>query len=134
MPEYLASRQPLRDVKFPLFCQLGTTQKVRKEPQLRIPTYWNSKDRSPNIELAPGNLKMSYIGSGKSDSDAAAVRANYPIPSGCAIYYFEVCILSKGRDGYISIGFESQKVALGRLPGWEEESWGYHGVNEFLIA
>lgn len=27
----------------------------------------------------------------------------------------------------IGIGFVSEKVVMNRLPGWEPESWGYHG-------
>ncbi|RKP24455.1 concanavalin A-like lectin/glucanase domain-containing protein, partial [Syncephalis pseudoplumigaleata] len=43
------------------------------------------------------------------------------------IYYYEVEIISKGRDGYIGVGFSSSSVSLKRLPGWELDSWGYHG-------
>ena len=38
-------------------------------------------------------------GHGKGHKDAASVRATHPIPSACGIYYFEVKIISKGRDG-----------------------------------
>lgn len=27
----------------------------------------------------------------------------------------------------IGIGFSSSKASVERLPGWEQESWGYHG-------
>ena len=36
---------------------------------------------------------------GKTHKDAASVRATQPIPAACGIYYFEVKIVSKGRDG-----------------------------------
>ena len=38
-------------------------------------------------------------GVGKTHKDAASVRATHPIPAACGIYYFEVRIVSKGRDG-----------------------------------
>jgi len=38
-------------------------------------------------------------GLGKIPKDAASIRTNYPIPPSCGIYYFEVKIISKGRDG-----------------------------------
>lgn len=38
-------------------------------------------------------------GHGKTPKDAASVRATHPIPAACGIYYFEVKIVSKGRDG-----------------------------------
>ena len=73
-----------------------------------------------------------------TDSDAASVRADHPIPSSCGIYYYEVTILSRGSQGYcpffvltnhrfIGLGFCRASVTLNRLPGWEPDSWGYHG-------
>lgn|SRR6218665_1899536 len=41
------------------------------------------------------------LGSGKNHKDAASVRATHPIPGACAIYYFEVKVISKGRDGQV---------------------------------
>jgi len=38
-------------------------------------------------------------GTGKNDSDAAAVRANHPMPYQCGLFYFEVTIISKGQSG-----------------------------------
>lgn len=38
-------------------------------------------------------------GHGKTPKDAASVRATHPIPAACGVYYFEVKIISKGRDG-----------------------------------
>jgi hypothetical protein len=43
-----------------------------------------------------------------------------PVPSDCGVYYWEVEVLSKGRDGYIGIGLSASTVNLGRLPGWEQ--------------
>lgn len=49
-------------------------------------------------------LKVSSVlvlsGVGKTHKDAASVRATNSIPASCGIYYFEVRIVSKGRDGY----------------------------------
>ncbi|CAF93033.1 unnamed protein product [Tetraodon nigroviridis] len=66
-------------------------------------------------------------GHGKNHKDAASVRATYPIPAACGIYYFEVKIVSKGRDGYMGIGLSAQGVNMNRLPGWDKHSYGYHG-------
>ena len=38
-------------------------------------------------------------GSGKNNKDTASVRANYSVPTSCGVYYYEVKIVSKGRDG-----------------------------------
>ena len=48
------------------------------------------------------------------------VICTQPIPSDCGVYYYEVEVLSKGRDGYIGVGLSAASVNLGRLPGWEQ--------------
>jgi hypothetical protein len=56
------------------------------------------------LTFAPGALIVYTLkGSGKNDSEAGAVRSNYPIPISCGIYYYEVLIVSKGRDGYADV-------------------------------
>ncbi|ORY05429.1 SPRY-domain-containing protein [Basidiobolus meristosporus CBS 931.73] len=92
-----------------------------------LPTSWNGKDKCSLLELSADGLRVNYIGTGKSDNDAAAVRSNHAMPPQCGIFYFEVEIISKGRDGYIGIGFSTHGVSLSRLPGWDPNSWGYHG-------
>ena len=36
-------------------------------------------------------------------------------------------VVSKGREGYIGLGFCTADVNMDRLPGWEPQSYGYHG-------
>eukprot|EP01137_Pigoraptor_chileana_P034436 Opistho-2@26975 len=92
-----------------------------------LPTAWSPKDKYSLLELSHSSLRVHYKGQGKNDSDAAAVRANTHIPPACGVFYFEVKVVSKGRDGYIGIGLCSSGVSLNRLPGWEKGSYGYHG-------
>lgn len=40
-------------------------------------------------------------GSGKNHKDAASVRTAHPIPAACGVYYFEIKVISKGRDGSV---------------------------------
>ncbi|CAM0138250.1 unnamed protein product [Umbelopsis sp. WA50703] len=94
---------------------------------LRLPSAWNPNDKGQCVELSSDNRRLKYVGVGKDDTDAASVRANFPMRSQCGIFYFEVEIVSKGRDGYIGIGFCWQSNLLSRLPGWDDHSWGYHG-------
>jgi len=77
--------------------------------------------------LEISGLDVRYRGPGSDDRDAAAVRTNHPVPSRCPIFYYEVEIVNKGRDGFIGVGFAVQDVKLDRLPGWEPHSYGYHG-------
>ncbi|CAG2174333.1 unnamed protein product, partial [Oppiella nova] len=92
-----------------------------------LPKSWSSKDKANFITLSENNLKVHYKGVGKGHKDAAAVRATHPIPSGCLLYYYEIKIISKGRDGYMGIGLAAQGVNMQRLPGWDKQSYGYHG-------
>lgn len=82
----------------------------------------------PMISISSDNMEVKFIGPVRnSDTDAASVRADHPMPPSTGLYYFEATILSKGRDGFIGIGFCRHGSAANRLPGWEEDSWGYHG-------
>ncbi|CAF1076674.1 unnamed protein product [Adineta steineri] len=92
-----------------------------------LPSKWNSKEKAPTLVLQQNNLVVTYKGPGKSHKDAASVRSDHPIPSLTGIYYYEVRILSKGRDGYMGIGLSTSDVNLNRLPGWDKGSYGYHG-------
>lgn len=92
-----------------------------------LPKCWSSKDKANFISLSENNLKVHYKGVGKGHKDAAAVRATHPVPHGCLLYYFEIKIISKGRDGYMGIGLAAQGVNMQRLPGWDKQSYGYHG-------
>lgn len=97
------------------------------ENKTPLPRKWNSKDKYDFIGLSQDNLKVTYRGLGKTHKDAASVRATNSIPTSCGIYYFEVTVVSKGRDGYMGIGLSSEGVNLNRLPGWDKNSYGYHG-------
>lgn len=95
-----------------------------------LPTKWNNDDRSGGIEVSQDGLNVQFSATGPTkvnEYDSASVRADYSIPRSCGVYYFEVAIMNKSREGLISIGFCGADVQLNRLPGWEPNSWGYHG-------
>ncbi|PYI05708.1 hypothetical protein BO78DRAFT_317423 [Aspergillus sclerotiicarbonarius CBS 121057] len=95
---------------------------------LPLPSRWNDDDKYSGLELTNGGLEVRYTGPvNKHDHEAAAVRADNPMPPQCGIYYFEITIISKPKEGMIGIGFSSKKASVERLPGWEQESWAYHG-------
>jgi hypothetical protein len=80
----------------------------RPEPEASdvqpLPSVWNEQDKSSGVELGGGNLEVRFIGGrGTSDSDstAAAVRADRPMPVQCGVYYYEVTIISKGKEGFV---------------------------------
>ncbi|MCJ1415487.1 hypothetical protein MMC32_001819 [Xylographa parallela] len=93
-----------------------------------LPSKWLELDKYGGLEVVGDGLEVRYTGPLRThDHEAAAARADHPMPSQCGIYYYEVSIISKGKDGMIGIGFSGPKVSLEKLPGWEHDSWAYHG-------
>jgi len=103
-----------------------------------LPRFWTShKELSSKLIIQQGT-RVEYKGPGsKGYKDAASARTNTEIPAVCGIYYFEITVISKGRDGYIGIGLvghnddsqhlNAQQGGYNRLPGWDQDSYGYHG-------
>lgn len=65
-----------------------------------LPSRWNEADKYVGLDLLNDGLEVRYMGPpNKHDHEAAAVRADHPMPRQCGIYYFEVTILSKSKEG-----------------------------------
>ncbi|KAK0424706.1 hypothetical protein QR680_008800 [Steinernema hermaphroditum] len=102
----------------------------RLYPQLDIskhplPRRWSNHDRFQLLTLSADFLRVGY--NGKTHKDAAALRADNPIPRILGIYYFEIHVVHQGINGYVGIGLCEKTVSLNRLPGWDKCSYGYHG-------
>lgn len=110
------------------------TDKELIDLDLRLPTFWNSMDKSKNCEIGSNGLDLKYIGPGKQELHAALARTNFPMRQQCGLFYFEIHIQSKGEDGFVGIGFCRAENNLGRLPGWDANSWGYHGDDGHSFA
>ncbi|GAO46818.1 SPRY-domain-containing protein [Saitoella complicata NRRL Y-17804] len=125
LPEYLQETSYAEQIAS---CYAAASPNKPLLPPPELPSFWNDKDKCELIEVVNGGLDVRFVGPGRgNDKDAASVRANCPIPRGVGVYYFEVEIVSKGAEGFIGIGFCKLRVPLNRLPGWESDSWGYHG-------
>lgn len=79
---------------------------IEKEPShevdnvMPLPSRWSESDKYAGLELLNDGLEVRYMGPpNKHDHEAAAVRADYPMPPQCGIYYFEITILSKSKEG-----------------------------------
>ncbi|TKA70907.1 hypothetical protein B0A55_07483 [Friedmanniomyces simplex] len=99
-----------------------------------LPTRWSEEDKMSGLEIQSEGTEVRFGGTTKTPDEAASIRADHAMPKECGIYYFEVTILSRGKDGLVGIGFSTRKAALNRLPGWEAESWAYHGDDGFFFA
>jgi len=113
------------------------------EARTPLPRCWSAKDKYHLLSLTHQDLRVHYkgeavvghtrhktrhtTGQGKSHKDAAAVRATQPVPAACGLFYFELRVVSKGRDGLFGVGLSQAGVSLNRLPGWDKFSFGYHG-------
>merc|ERR1712062_969980 len=129
----MASSSAVSKEEGPICSQTNTNHRLKSlypavnEEETPLPRSWSPKDKYNYIGLSQNNLRVHYKGTGKTHKDAASVRATHPIPASCGIYYFEVKVISKGRDGYMGVGLSTQGVNMNRLPGWERQSYGYHG-------
>ena len=93
-----------------------------------LPSKWAEVDKHKSIEIAGDGQQVVYVANTKlADHEAASARADHPMPTAAGIYYYEVHIEHKGKDGMIGVGFSSNKASLEKLPGWEPDSWAYHG-------
>ncbi|KAF8863535.1 SPRY-domain-containing protein [Acephala macrosclerotiorum] len=96
-----------------------------------LPSKWNILDKYGGLEVLNDGLEVKLSGPKSErdrDHEACSLRADHPMPSQCGIYYFEVDIVSRKREeSSIGIGFSTKNVPLSRLPGWEPESYAYHG-------
>jgi Ran-binding protein 9/10 len=107
----------------------------QQQSQALVPSNWDTIPRGHSMRfLEIHGLRVCYKGPGSDDRDAAAIRTDHPIPSSCPLYYFEIEIVNKGRDGFIGIGFSVADVKLDRLPGWEPHSYGYHGDDGHVFS
>jgi serine/threonine-protein phosphatase 6 regulatory ankyrin repeat subunit B len=77
---------------------------------------------------------VEYIGEGVSGNDVGAIQGNGPARHPRRrYYYFEITIKDCGLNGRIGIGFTDEDFKNYRQPGWESNSYGYHGDDGALF-
>ncbi|RYP09656.1 hypothetical protein DL765_008356 [Monosporascus sp. GIB2] len=102
-----------------------------------LPSRWNKDDKFGGLEVLGDGLEVKYTaprGTREHDYEVCSIRADNPIPPQVGLYYFEVTIVSevhplqrRQSEATVCVGLSSKNVALSRPPGWEAESYGYHG-------
>ncbi|KAF8139873.1 SPRY-domain-containing protein [Boletus edulis] len=109
-------------------------------PALLLPTRWCDEYRNSNLSVCGDGRELIYQGaSGGSDKDAATARTAVPVPPACGIFYYEVEITSKASKRHVLLypylrSFITRDVKVSRLPGWEKNSWGYHGESGIICS
>mmetsp|Transcript_7126 Transcript_7126/g.20115 ORF Transcript_7126/g.20115 Transcript_7126/m.20115 type:complete len:488 (-) Transcript_7126:361-1824(-) len=79
------------------------------------------------LEVRNDKLSIKYTGNASHSNDVGSIQANRPLPKDRLVYYYEVTVLSGGESSKIGIGFADDKFKSQRQPGWEPNSYGYHG-------
>lgn len=69
------------------------------EPQGHVINVKHAMD----VKLVANVKQRVCAGTSKNHKDAASIRTTHPIPASCGVYYFEVKVISKGRDGLVVI-------------------------------
>lgn len=64
------------------------------------PTRWSDTDKYTQLDIEDGGRSARFTGgTSKTHDEAASVRADHPMPRQCGIYYYEVTVMSKGKEG-----------------------------------
>jgi hypothetical protein len=79
------------------------------------PTKWNDADKFAQLDIEDNGRQAKFSGAQKTHDEAAAVRADFPMPRQCGIYYYETTVISKGRDGLVKCSAGCGKA--NSLPG-----------------
>ena len=67
-----------------------------------LPSKWGEVDKHGGLEIAADGMEVKYVGLTKlHEHEAVAARADQPMPPECGLYYFEVTIISKGKEGSV---------------------------------
>ncbi len=67
-----------------------------------LPSRWNKDDKDPALEVLGDGYEVKFTGRGSGDHEACAIRADNFMPTLCGVYYFEVLILSRKREEYVT--------------------------------
>ena len=65
-----------------------------------LPSRWSATDKWAGLEVTGDGHHVRFTGLSKGTEEAAAVRADHPMPRECGIYYYETTIYSRGKEAY----------------------------------
>ncbi|KAG1656322.1 hypothetical protein FOA52_006653 [Chlamydomonas sp. UWO 241] len=98
----------------------------RPSPPSVIPPHeLNVAAQSHGIEVHRDKRTVEYVG--RHSADVGAIQSDHPACNNVEIYYFEMTVLEKGELGRVAIGYSPREFTLSKQPGWEPNSYGYHG-------
>lgn len=67
-----------------------------------LPSRWSSHAKCPGLEISLDGFEVTYVNPTKnaSSDEAASLRADHSMPKACGIYYYEITVMTKGKDSY----------------------------------
>ncbi|KAK4413361.1 Ran-binding protein M [Sesamum alatum] len=125
-----------------LWCHTSKTLAVKpetksasecEEEEEESPTELDTVHSSGGFSVVgPDKLSLLYPSVNLHGHDVGVAQANRPAPMKRLLYYFEIHVKNAGSKGQIAIGFTTSAFRLRRQPGWEANSYGYHGDDGML--
>eukprot|EP00271_Cylindrocystis_brebissonii_P004026 TRINITY_DN15383_c0_g2_i1.p1 TRINITY_DN15383_c0_g2~~TRINITY_DN15383_c0_g2_i1.p1 ORF type:complete len:454 (-),score=74.96 TRINITY_DN15383_c0_g2_i1:379-1740(-) len=104
-----------------------TDPDLRVEDEELLPSELNTKNCGPFLDVNKDKVSVRYTGSGTHTNDVGSIQANRAVPNQRLLYYYEISVKDRGEKGKIGIGFTDKHFKMSRQPGWENNSYGYHG-------
>ena len=102
-----------------------------EEDARELPRKLSARDKSEYVIMNSKNpFQIEYFDPNERrhrNDNNGCVRADSPIPISIGLYYFEIKVLSTGSKGEIYIGLTTSGTNLSRAPGWDRNTYGYHG-------
>ncbi|KAK6793408.1 hypothetical protein RDI58_006861 [Solanum bulbocastanum] len=104
-----------------------------EEEKEELPTELDTLNSSGGFSIVGSDkLSVRYPNVNLHGHDVGVVQANRAAPCKRLVYYFEMFVENAGTKGQIAIGFTTPGFKLRRQPGWESNSYGYHGDDGLL--
>ncbi|EIE19632.1 SPRY-domain-containing protein [Coccomyxa subellipsoidea C-169] len=97
------------------------------EEEEPLASHFNTNNFGNFLDVEKDKLTVRYTGQGAHNNDVGAIQGNRPVPRKRRVYYYEVTVLDAGEKGLIGVGFADKNFKMGKQPGWEPHSYGYHG-------
>lgn len=116
-----------------LWRQQSSKVDMEEEESEEAPTELDTVNSSGGFSvILPDKLSVNYANVNLHGHDVGVVQANRPAPVKRLVYYFEMFVKNAGAKGQIAIGFTTDGFKMRRHPGWEANSYGYHGDDGML--
>lgn len=65
----------------------------------RLPSAWSNTDKCSGLDVLNGGVEVKFTGATKTSDEAASIRSDHSMPKDVGLYYFEVTVLSRGKEG-----------------------------------